>query len=103
MILINRMSRSPASAAKASRPRRSDCCFSDLAGDAEAAARQALQLDPYLYPARLTLAAALAGQGQQDEARRAVTALRASPVDPALRREVENPASKVGLAPARKR
>jgi Flp pilus assembly protein TadD len=73
----------------------------DRPREAEAAARQALQLDPYLYSARLTLAAALAGQGQKDEARRAVTALRASPLDPTLRQEVEELASQLGLAPAR--
>lgn len=68
--------------------------------EAEAAARQALQLDPYLYPARLTLAEALAARGQTDEARRAVLALRASPLEPALRRRVHELAERFRLPAA---
>ncbi|MBK9139371.1 MAG: hypothetical protein IPM17_11530 [Verrucomicrobia bacterium] len=75
----------------------------DRPQDAEAAARQALQLDPYLYSARLTLAESLAAQGQKDEARRAVLALRASPLELSLRREVEKLAEKLGLAAVEER
>lgn len=73
----------------------------DRPKEAEAAARQALQLDPYLYQARLTLAKALAAGGQNDDARRATAALLTSPIDRHLREETEEFAVKLGLPNSR--
>lgn len=66
--------------------------------EAEAAARRALQFDPYLYQARFTLAEALVASGQNDDARRATAALLASPIDRRLRADTEALAARLGMA-----
>lgn len=65
---------------------------------AEAAARRALQLDPYLDAARLTLAQALLARGQRGAARRATLALLGSPLTPELRPQVDHLATQLGLS-----
>ncbi|MCP5518493.1 MAG: tetratricopeptide repeat protein [Verrucomicrobiales bacterium] len=64
---------------------------------AEAVARRALQLDPDLHAARLTLARALLAGGQTVAARRTIQTLMDSPLSAGLRQRVDELATRLGL------